>query len=187
MAPEHGRQESEKFVIPCLLRLPDRHSIPGCRGFEPDGEKDDLLTGIRPCDLETIDRRINHPHVSAARLENEEIARGTRHPQHIAKRAKDDIRPAGDRMSLVDHLERGDAHGTARPMHQLDLVGQQLIDTILDGWCGSGRRRLPSAPTDAWRCAEFRRPFFGPTPRYDTRRRNFTLSSSTSPTSNSAS
>ena len=84
----------EKFLMPCALRLPDRHGIGRRGGLKADGEEDDLLVRIRGGDPQAIERRIDDAHVAALGLHLKQIAIRAGHAQHVAERAEDDVRAA---------------------------------------------------------------------------------------------
>src|SRR5262249_29540363 len=63
-----------------------------------------------------------------------------RHAEHVPERGEDDVRAARDRMGAVDHLERGDADRTARPVHELHVRRQHAVDAV-----AHDRMRLSSA------------------------------------------
>ncbi len=56
----------------------------------------------------------------------------TRDAQHVSVRNKNHVRPGRDRDGLVDQFQRGDAHRAARPVDQLDLRREHLVQAVLD-------------------------------------------------------
>ena len=56
------------------------------------------------------------------------------HAHHVAERREDDAGRLGDRDGVVDAAHRDHAHRAARPVHQLDLLGQHVLDAVaVDG------------------------------------------------------
>ena len=134
----HGRRhenmgdQDREIVDALFLRLPDGHGVARRGRFEADGEKDNLLVGIGARDFQGIDRRINDAHVRSARFQDQQIDLRTRHAQHVAKGTENDVRPMGNRVRLVDHLQRSDTDRASRAVHQFHFFGKQAIDAIFD-------------------------------------------------------
>ena len=167
----HGDVRNQHRVVlhPLRARLPHRHGIGRRGGLKSDGEKHHTLGGIRARQLQAIERRVDHPHVAALRLDLEQVARGTGNAQHVAEGAEDDVRPPSQRVGAVDQFERGDAHRAARPVRQLDFRRQQLVQAVLDDGVRLARRRPPSPPMDGSPARAIGGAGFGRAPGYGTR------------------
>ena len=97
---------------------------------KPIAKKYNLLLRICPRDLQAIDRRIDDANIRAARFEHEKIAVGPGYAQHVAEGTEDYAGSRCDCVRFIDHLERSGADRTTRPVHQLEFIRQQTIDTL---------------------------------------------------------
>src|SRR6185369_16936446 len=88
--------------------------------------------GVLARDPQGVERGIHDADVRAAAPQREEVAARSGNAQHVAEGGEDDARTARDRVRLVDHLERGDAHGTTGPVHQLDLGWEHPVEPVAD-------------------------------------------------------
>lgn len=126
-----GHQKTEVLDAQ-LARLIDRHGV-GRRGrLEADAEEHHFPVGVLLSDVQSVQRRVHDAYVAALAAYLEEVTAGARHPEHVAEGAEDHSRPGGDLEGLVDDLERGDAHRTPRPVNQLHLIREELIDPMAD-------------------------------------------------------
>ena len=127
---EHVAHQHREVDQPSLTGLEDRHRIRRGRGLETDAEEHDLFVGVLVRERNCIERRIDDAHIAATGLHREQIVAAARHAQHVAEGGEDHVRASGDRERAVDHLQRGDTHRATRPVDQLDLISQQLIDAV---------------------------------------------------------
>src|SRR5581483_8720886 len=127
---QNVRNQDGNVLYAFLLSAPYQHRVCGRGGLESDGEEYDVLVGICPGNLQAIQRRVNNPHIAALRLDGKKIAFRSRHTQHVAERAEDNVRTAGNGVGLVNHLQRGDAHRAARAVHQFNSFGQQEVEAV---------------------------------------------------------
>ena len=102
----------------------------GCSRLEPDGEEHDVTVRGIHGDAECIERRIYEAHVGAARLRLEQIGLAAGHTHHVAERGEDHPRRLGDGDRVVDSSHRDDTYGTARAVHELDALGQDMLDAV---------------------------------------------------------
>ena len=63
----------EKLRQPKLLRLPDGHGVAGRRGLEADREEHHLAVGVLLGQLDRVQRRVDHAHVPAGRLDAQQV------------------------------------------------------------------------------------------------------------------
>ncbi len=115
-----------------LAGQPDGHGVGRGGRLEADGEEDHLAVGPGGRQADGVEGRVDDADVAAVRLELEQVAARARHAEHVAEGAEGDVRPRGDGVSAVDHLQRGDAHGASRPVDQFHLRRQQAVDAVLD-------------------------------------------------------
>ena len=54
----------------------------------------------------------------------------TGHSHHVAEAGQDDVRPLRDRDAVVHPAHRDDAHRTAGAVHELDVLGQVILDAV---------------------------------------------------------
>jgi hypothetical protein len=127
----HVVAEDEEVAQALGLGALQRQCRGGRRGLEPDREEHDLAIRVLARELQRVERRVHHAHVSAARLGVEQRAVRGRHAQHVAEGREDHLGALGDRDRVVLATHRYDAHRAARPVDQLDLVGQQVLDAVL--------------------------------------------------------
>ena len=104
----------------------------GRRGrLESDREEHDLAVRVLLGDPQRVQRRVDHAHVGARGLGVEQAPSepGTR----IMSPKQVKITPSWsrDRDPVVDAAHRDHAHGTARPVHELDVRRQQIVDAVL--------------------------------------------------------
>src|SRR5664280_2625974 len=137
---EDVRREDREVRKAELLRPLHRHGVRGRRGLEADGEEHDLAARVLLGEAHRVERRIDHPHVAALRLDAEEARRRAGHAQHVAERREDHAGAARDREGPVDLGEWRDAHGAARPVHERDLGREHSVDAGPEE-----RVRLPAA------------------------------------------
>ena len=137
---QHVRNQHREVFQPHLGRLGDRHRIGRGGGLEADGEKHDLAIGMLPGERHRVHRRVDHPHVAPFRLDREQILPRAGHAEHVAERAENHLRPAGDGHGLVENLDRRDADRAAGAVDHRDLARQHFIEREADD-----RVRLPAA------------------------------------------
>ena len=104
-------------------------ALAGAVVSKPMAKSTTCAIGVLPGDLQGVERRVDHPHVGAGRLERAAdrcAVPGTRsmspNEQNI------DIRPRRQGMRAIDHLQRGHADRAARAVQQLDPRRQQAVD-----------------------------------------------------------
>ena len=137
---------TEKFLMPCFCACQTAIALPGAVVSKPMAKKTTFLSGLARAIFKRIDRRIDDAHIGAARFEHEQVDLRTRHAQHIAEGAENDVGPLRDGVRLVDHLQRGDANRAAGAMHELHFVRQQMIDAIFDDGVGLAAADLHQHP-----------------------------------------
>ena len=103
----------------------------GGGGLEADREEHHLAVGVLAGDPQRVERRVDHPHVGALGLRLEQRPLGAGDAHHVAEAREDDARLAGDRDAVVNAPHRDDAHRAARPVHQLHVGRQQVVDPVL--------------------------------------------------------
>jgi hypothetical protein len=103
----------------------------GRGGLEPDREEDDLLVRVLLGNPEGIERRVDHAHVGAVGLCVEQRTVRARDPQHVPEAREDHVLLMGKRDAIVHATHRDHAYGTPRTVHQLDVLGQEIIDPEL--------------------------------------------------------
>ncbi len=99
-------------------------------GLEADREEDDLPVGQRRGERERVERRVDHPHVRAARLRLEQRPAATRHAHHVAERGQGDAGLLGEGDRVVDAPHRDHADGAAGAVDELDLGRQQVLEAV---------------------------------------------------------
>ena len=137
---EHVGDQQRQVGQTALPGLVGNHGVAGRRRLEADGEEHDLLVGVVLGHRDSVQWGVDDPDVAATGADAEQVGVGSRHPEHVAERAEDDVVPGGDLKGPVDHLQWRDAHGTAGAVDQFDLVGQKLVDAVPDDGVG-----LPTA------------------------------------------
>ena len=129
---QHVRHQHAEIRQPPPLRLPDGHGVRRRGRLEPDREEDDLAVGVGRGKIHGVERRIDDPDVAPLRLELQQVAPRAGYAQHVAKRAENDVRPRGDGVRPIDHLERRHADRAARPVNQLDARRNDPIEPVFD-------------------------------------------------------
>ena len=150
---QHVRHEHREIVQSQALRLHHRHDVGRRGGLKTDREEHDLPVRMLLGHRDGVQRRVDDPHVAAGRLDRQQILLRAGHAQHVAVRTEDHLLARGDGDRLVDHLDRRDAHGTAGPVDQRDLVRAASRRVRTGRWRASARRRLPSGSRAASRAA----------------------------------
>ena len=126
---------------PSCSRLPDGHRVRGRRGLEADGEEDDLAVRVLLRELHRVERRVDHPHVAAPRLDAEQVGRRAGHAQHVAERREDDVRAARAIASARSISSSGVTHtGQPGPCTSVIDSREHAVDAGPDE-----RVRLPAA------------------------------------------
>ncbi len=120
--PDVGDQQAE-VVDAEPLRLVDRHGVGRGGGLEADAEEHHLALRVLLRDAQGVQRGVDDAYVAALAAHLEQVTAGAGHPEHVPEGAEDHVGSGGDLQRLVDDLERGDAHGAARPVDQFDLLG----------------------------------------------------------------
>ena len=104
----------------------------GGRGrLEADGEEDDLAVGVLLGDAQRVQRRVDHPDVGARGLGFEQAAVRSRDAHHVAEAGEDDAVLVGDGDPVVDAAHGDHAHRAARPVDELDVGREQVVDAVL--------------------------------------------------------
>ena len=137
---QHVGDEYREVRQTKLRRLDDRHSVGRGGCLEADGEENDLPVGMLLGQGHGVHRRIDQPHVAPFRLDGEQVLPRAGYAEHVAERAENHLRPAGDDHRAVDALDGSDADRAARAVDQRDLRRQHLIQPVADD-----RVRLPAA------------------------------------------
>ncbi len=118
-----GNQDAE--VLNLFARgLKNRHGIRRSRRLEAHREKDHLLVGMRPRQLQSVQWGINNPHVGAQSLGVKKTLRRARHPQHVAKGTEEHVRLSRNGDGAINHFQRSDTNGTAGAVDKRHLLGQ---------------------------------------------------------------
>ena len=96
-------------------------------GFKSDGEEHHVLFGIVLGQFQRVGGRVDDADVHAARFVLQRTAVRAGNSHHVAERGEDDIGLRGDGESVVNAAHRKHAHRAARTMHQLDVLGKQIL------------------------------------------------------------
>ena len=129
---QHVRNQQREVLQPPPLGNMHAHRIGRRGGLEPHPEEHHLLLRILHRQLHRVQRRINDPHVPARALHLEQVALGSRNPEHVPKRAEDHPWQRGNGQRLVDQFQRRHAHRAPRPVNHLDPAGDHLVDPVAD-------------------------------------------------------
>src|SRR6185369_1598965 len=128
---QHMRHQHGKIRNPLLLRLVHRHRVRRSRSFESHRKEHNFLVRVLARDPQRIHRRIQNAYISALRFHREQITFAARNPEHVSEGAEDHLGPFRNPQRFINLLQRRHAHRTPRPMHQRDLLRQQLVNAIL--------------------------------------------------------
>ena len=123
-------QKTEKFGVSSARARSSVTAVAGAVVSKPIAKKQTCRSGSWRGELERVERRVDHAHVRAARLRLEQRAAPARHAQHVAERRERDAVRLGDRDRVVHAAHRDHAHRAARPVHELDLVREQLLEAV---------------------------------------------------------
>ena len=127
-------QNTEKFVTPSSRALKQRDGRRRRRRLEPDGEEHHLAVRVVGRELQRVERRVDEAHVGTPRLGLEEVSVAAGHAHHVAERREDDAGRLRDRDGVVDATHRDHADGAARPVHELDVRREHVLDAVsVDG------------------------------------------------------
>ena len=127
-------EKTLKLVTPRLAGLEQRERRRRRRRLEPDGEEHDVAVGRLDRDPQRVERRVHEAHVGALGLGLQEVAVAAGDAHHVAERREDDARCLGDGDRVVDPAHRDDADRAARSVHQLDGLGEDVLDPVpVDG------------------------------------------------------
>ena len=137
---QHVRHQHRVVLEAHLFCLKHRHRIRRRGRFKSDREEHHLLIGILGGNLHRIGRRVHNAHIAPGRLHAEQIAGRARHPQHVSKRAEDDVGLAAI-CSALSISSSGVTHtGHPGPCTNSTCFGIEFIDPVLHD-----RVRLPAA------------------------------------------
>ena len=140
---EHVRDEHGEVREALGGGAVDGHGVRRGRRLEADREEDDLAVGVLPGEAHRVERRVDDPHVAAARLDLQQVVARAGHAQHVAEGAEGHVGTRGDRDRAIDQVERRHAHRAARAVHEADARRQELVQPELQDGSASGRRRPP--------------------------------------------
>ena len=138
-------------VEQCTKRRHDRHVVAHARevldalglgalegqrrrgrcGLEADREEDDLAVGVLLRDPERVERRVDHPYVGALGFGVEQASVRARDPHHVAEAREDHALGVREGDAVVHPAHRDHTDGAAGTMHELDVLGEQVVDCIL--------------------------------------------------------
>ena len=99
------RNENREVFNSLLLGLKNRHGICRRSRLKTDREENNFFVRISARDFQAINWGINHADICSARFQHEKVAIGTGHAQHVAERAKNDVRALRDGVRFVDHFQ----------------------------------------------------------------------------------
>ena len=143
---QHVGDQHREVLQPQLRRLNHRHRVGRGGGLEADGEEHHLPLGVLSGQGHGVHRRVDDPHVAPFRLDRQQVLLRAGHAEHVAERAEDHLRPAGDGHRLVDDLDGRDAHRAARAVDQRDLARQHLVEREADDGVGLAAADLHDVP-----------------------------------------
>ena len=124
-------QNTEKFVSRPLARVQQRERRRRRGRLEPDGEEHDVACRASPTAMRSASSgEYDEAHVGAARLRLEQVPVAAGDAHHVAERREDHAGRLGDRDGVVDAAHRDHADRAARAVHQLDGLGQDVLDAV---------------------------------------------------------
>src|ERR671917_22218 len=125
----------DREVLQALLLGPlQRERGRGRRGLEAYGVEDHLAVRVLARDAQGVQGGVDHPDVGALGLDLEQVPLGAGHAHHVPEAGEDDLGTLGDGYALVHPPHRQHAHRAARPVHQLDLIRQEVLYAVaVDG------------------------------------------------------
>ena len=122
--------EQREIAYPVGLGLQHRHGRAGHRGLEAETEKNHFAIRVLTRQLERVQRRINHAHISAVGLGLKQTFLRTRHAHRVAKGSEDNLRLLGQRHTVVHAPHRQYTYRAAGTVHELNRCGKQLLNTV---------------------------------------------------------
>ena len=99
--------------------------------LEPDPEEDDVPLGRAAGELERVERRVDHPHVGPTRLRLEQRAAGAGDAHHVPEGREQHLGALGERDRVVDAAHRDHADRAAGAVDEVDLGGDEVLDSVL--------------------------------------------------------
>src|SRR4029077_19094340 len=103
----------------------------GGRRLEADREEDDLPVRILLGEAQSVEGRVDHPDVGALGLDLSEGLLGARDPHHVAEAGEDHVVLGGHRDSVVDPAHRNHAYRATRPVDELHVLREQVVQAVL--------------------------------------------------------
>ena len=103
----------------------------GRSGFKADGEEDDLAIGMLTGEFVGIERRVDEAYIGSLGLGVKETSLRAWHAHHVAEGREDHAVHASDGDGIVDTAHWQHADGAARPVHQVDIAWQHILNAVL--------------------------------------------------------
>ena len=119
-----------KLVTPRSRAWSSVSAVDGAVVSNPTAKNTTWRSGVFDRDPQRVERRVHEAHVGALGLGLQQVAVAAGDADHVAERREDDTRGLGDGDRVVDPAHRDDAHRAARPVHQLDGLGQDVLDPV---------------------------------------------------------
>ena len=123
-------QNTEKLVTPSSRARSSVSAVDGAVVSNPTAKNTTSRSGSSIGDPQRVERRVDEADVGAARLGLEQVPVAAGHAHHVAERREDHPGVLGDGDGVVDPAHRDHAHRAARAVHQLDAVGQHVLDAV---------------------------------------------------------
>src|ERR1035437_3574599 len=138
-------QHAEIFkLLPMRLQYGQRRGW--CGGLKTNGKEDDLALRVVTCDLQGIERRINHANVATARLRfHQRQTPGTGYTQGVAVSAKNHALIKRQTNRHIDPANRQHAHRATGAVHHAHIGWQQIGEAIARNGVGVAAAKFHKA------------------------------------------
>src|SRR5258708_14143833 len=103
----------------------------GRGGLKAKREEHDLAVGVLLGDAQSVERRVHDPYVGPLRLGLQPRLTGHGHQNHVAKAGENQPWLVREGDAVVDATHRDDAYGASGAVHELDVGGQQVVNSVL--------------------------------------------------------
>src|SRR5438552_4753041 len=90
-----------------------------------------MAVGILMSKLVGIERRVDEAHIGPISLGIEKTTLRAWHTHHVPKSGKNHAIGASDGNGIIDAAHRQDADGTTRPMDQVNVAWQHILNAVL--------------------------------------------------------
>ncbi len=121
----------KKLLTPSIRARLSVSAVDGAVVSKPIAKKTTSLLRVLLGDPQRVQRRVDHPDVRALGLGVQQRAVRAGDAHHVPEAREDHVLLMGQRDAVVDPAHRDHAHGAARAVHQLHVLGQQVVDPEL--------------------------------------------------------